>query len=226
MFGPRLVSAFVLSLAPLALAAKPDPTVAEPAAGADDANGEEEAPLIPAAKDQLSGHLLLGASGLGLMPIAMLDGKTSFMGRAGLGVGAAGDLGIGVSRNLALGAFGEYARFGSPSDCPSCETDTFAVGPFVRYHLVQGTRFDPWIMLGVGYRKLSANGGARAVEYQGVDWARIALGGDWYALSQVGFGPYAEVTLGTFSERPVRTSSTVYGMLNLGLRIAFDLQGR
>ncbi|HET9930529.1 MAG TPA: hypothetical protein VFQ35_07575 [Polyangiaceae bacterium] len=226
MFGPRIACALVLLVASPAIAAQPEPAAAQPATDTSEPAEEEQTPLIPAAKDQLSGHLLLGASGLGLLPIAMLDGKTSFMDRAGLGVGAAGDLGIGVSRNVVFGIFGEYARFTSSSDCSSCDTDTLAVGPFVRYHVVQGTRFDPWLMLGVGYRRLTASGGPKEADYRGIDWARLALGGDWYALSQVGFGPYAEVTLGTFTDRPSGTSATVYGMVNLGVRLAFDLQGR
>lgn len=226
MFGPRLACALVLFVASPALAAQPEPAAAEPAVDATDSAEETQPPLIPAAKDQLSGHLLLGASGLGLLPIAMLDGKTSFMDRARAGLGAAADLGIGVSRNVVFGVFGEYARFSSPSDCPQCDTNTLAVGPFVRYHVVQGTRFDPWLQLGVGYRRLTASLGDRDVDYRGIDWARVAFGGDWYALSQVGFGPYAEVTLGTFTDRPSGTSATVYGMLNVGLRLAFDVQGR
>ncbi|MFZ5889827.1 MAG: hypothetical protein ACOY0T_02070 [Myxococcota bacterium] len=224
MFGPRLLRFTLLLAASPALAAAPDPAPVQ--APAEETEGEELPPLIPAAKDALSGHLLIGASGLGLLPIAMLDGKTSFMDRAGLGVGAQGDLGIGIGRNLAIGVFGEYAHFSSSSDCSSCKTDTLSVGPFVRYHLVQGTRFDPWLTLGVGYRKLTASGAPGEVEYTGIDWARVALGGDWYALSQLGFGPYAQATLGTFTDRPAGTSATVYGTVNLGFRFVIDAQGR
>jgi hypothetical protein len=225
MFGPRLTCLVLLFAASTAFAKAPEPVTAPESPG-DDAEAEDQAPLIPAAKDSLSGHLLIGAGGLGLLPIAMLDGKTSFMDRAGLGVGARGDIGIGVSRYLSLGAFAEYAVFSSPSDCSSCKTDTLALGPFIRYHVVQGARFDPWLTLGVGYRTLTASGAPRELEYKGIDWARVALGGDWYALSQIGFGPYVEATLGTFTERPSGTSSTVYGMVNLGVRIAIDAQGR
>jgi hypothetical protein len=226
MIGPRLVCLALLLLTPHAFAAAPDPVSPTQTPAAAPAEEEALPPLIPAAKDSRSGHFLLGASGLGLLPIAMLDGKTTFMDRAGLGVGVAGDIGIGVSRYVSLGGFAEYAHFTSASDCSSCKTDTFAFGPFLRYHLVQGTRFDPWLTLGAGYRRLTASGAPGETDYSGIDWARLALGGDWYALSQVGFGPYAQVTLGTFTERPSGTSASVYGMVNLGLRVSFDAPGR
>lgn len=225
MFGPRLAALLVLFVTAPCLAKAPEPVTA-PDSTQDDPEVEDQAPLIPAARDALSGHLLIGVGGVGLLPIAMLDGKTSFMDRAGLGAGARGDIGVGVSRSLVFGAYAEYAAFTSPSDCVSCKTDSLALGPFVRYHLVQGTRFDPWLTLGVGYRTLTASGAPRELQYKGIDWARLALGGDWYALSQFGFGPYAEVALGTFTERPSGTSSTVYGTVNLGLRIVIDAQGR
>ncbi|MGC4089573.1 MAG: hypothetical protein QM756_17130 [Polyangiaceae bacterium] len=223
MLAPRLLCFASLTLAAPALAATADPATSP--ASESEAPEEAEQPLIPAAKDVLSGHLQLGAGGLGLMPIAMLDGKTGFRDVAGLGVGAAADVGVGVSRYLSFGAFGEYAHFTSSSDCSSCKADSFAVGPFVRYHLLQGARFDPWLTLGVGYRKLSLSGTPSDADYAGIDWARVALGGDWYALSQVGFGPYAQAALGTFTDRP-QGSATVYGMVNLGLRFTFDAQGR
>jgi len=224
MIGPRLACLALLLSASHAIAAAPAPAPPDPAPAP--SNQESPAPIIPAAKDSLSGHFLVGASGLVLLPMAMLDSKTSFLDRAGTGVGVTGDIGIGISRYVSLGAFADYAYFTSPTDCPSCESDSLAIGGFARYHLVQGTRYDPWITLGLGYRRLTSTGEPGKVEYAGIDWLRATFGGDWYALSQLGFGPYAQLTLGTFSDRPSRTSATVYGMVNFGLRVSFDLPGR
>jgi hypothetical protein len=220
MTGPRFFLAAVLLGTSLASAEEPErqPTSRDP----DDV---AEAPLIPAAADTLSGHPLLSAGVLGLLPVGMLDGSTAFEDRAGLGVGVAGDLGFGLSRELVLGAWGEYVDYAHPSGCSLCDTHSFAVGPFARYHLIQGVRFDPWVSLGIGYRSLSA-GGPNARTYTGIDWLKFATGGDWYALSQIGFGPYFETQFGTFTDRPAGRSATVYGNVSLGFRVTFDVRGR
>ena len=224
MIGPRLAFLAVLLGAPLAAAVEP-PATAE-ASGGDAADSDAGPEPVAAAADTLAGHLLLNAGPLLSVPFARLDEQTAFSEAGGLGIGASGKLGIGVSRGLSLGGFAEYTAFGHPSDCDTCKATTLAFGPFVRYHLVQGVRFDPQIALGVGYRTLDATTRDRKYKYTGIDWLKLELGGAWYALSQVGFGPYAELSLGSFTKRPENRDATVYGSFSVGLRLLLDAQGR
>jgi hypothetical protein len=174
----------------------------------------------------LGGRLLLSAGPLLSIPVAKLDSRTDFNDAAGLGVGVGGNLGIGVGRSLSLGGYVEYVKFGHPSGCDSCEANALAFGPFARYHLVQGVRFDPQISLGIGYRRLEATTLVGTTKYTGIDWLKLELGGHWFAISQLGFGPYAELTLGSFTDRPANRDATVYGTFAFGVRLALDAQGK
>jgi hypothetical protein len=225
MIGPRLALLATLLGAPLAAAAETPAAPGAPgeAEAADSDAGPEP---VPPAADTLAGHLLLNAGPQLSLPFARLDDQTAFSEAAGLGLGVSGKLGIGVSRGLALGGFAEYTAFDNPSDCTSCKATTLAFGPFVRYHLVQGVRFDPQIALGVGYRKLDATTEDGKYRYTGIDWLKLELGGTWYAISQLGFGPYAELTLGSFTKRPADRDAAVYGSFSVGLRLALDAQGK
>jgi hypothetical protein len=219
MFGPRF-GFFVLPVGfAVALLTAGKPAAAEPAEG----DGEEHPEPIPPATDRLGGHLVLRAGPLVAVPFGALDGRTDFSDTAGVGLGAVADLGIGISRVVVLGGWFEYTAFGNANDHCGCDARSIAAGPFARYHLVQGTRFDPWLSLGVGYRRVETR--APSSTYSGFD-ARLELGGDWYALSQIAFGPYAGLSLGSFTDRPGTSSATAYGSFTAGLRIAFDVKGR
>jgi hypothetical protein len=191
---------------------------------------------IPAAADKLGGHWMLRAGPLLSLPFGALDTKRDFTDTAGAGFGASADLGVGLTRSLVFGGWFEYAAFGGSESGCDCNARSLAFGPFARFHLVQGMRFDPWLSLGLGYRRIAAHGPAlpltdaqrragSSFDYSGFD-ARVELGGDWYMLSQVAFGPYAGLALGTLTERPSGNGGTVYGSFSAGLRVAFDVQGR
>jgi hypothetical protein len=174
---------------------------------------------IPNAHDTLGGHFVLGA-GLGpRWPFGDLEsGKNQqeFMGAA-LAVNL--DLGFGLSRNVVVGAWGEFDNHYAPSGCKACSAKSFAGGPFVRYHLVQGTRFDPWGSFGVGVRSTKVDNGPGTDDNFGFDFMRITLGGDWYPTSNIGIGPYFMFDAGTYG-------SQVHTGLSTGLRLVFDLPGK
>lgn len=205
---------------------------------------EPVTPLIPDAADKLSGHLLAGASGSFVAPFGHLENGAA-AGRLGNAFGASLDLGFGLSRTVAVGAWGQYAAFSGDNCLPSvgvsanddCSASSFAVGPFVRYHLVQGVRFDPWVMLGVGYRRFSIDAGLlsdptyRGLSgkqgFSGIDFMHVVVGGDFYLFRAFGFGPFLELNAGTLTERPDSgRNGSVYGTFSAGLRLALDLPGR
>jgi hypothetical protein len=205
---------------------------------------EPVAPLIPNASDKLGGHLLAGASGGFVAPFGHLE-EGAAAGKLGTAIGASLDLGVGLSRTVAVGAWGNYTAFNgdrciasaSVSANDDCSASSFAVGPFLRYHLVQGVRFDPWIMLGVGYRRFSVDTGllsnptyrARSNQqtFSGIDFAHVVVGGDFYLFRAFGFGPFVELNAGTLTEHPdADRDGSVYGTFSAGIRLALDLPGR
>jgi hypothetical protein len=141
---------------------------------------------------------------------------------AGLSIG--GDLAYGISRTVLLGAYIDVG-FPSPEGTSAKNSiSTIAAGPLIRYHLVQGMSFDPWLSGGVGFR-LTNDG---PTSYTGVDWMRLAIGGDWYPASNFGFGPLLELSLGTyFAESPGSLgTAAVNATFVIGGRIVFDAPGK
>ena len=103
----------------------------------------------------------------------------------------------------------------------------FAVGPFVRYHVVQGLRFDPWILVGAGYESATVTQGGAKQKFTGVEWLRFAVGGDYYVFSGLAFGPFVELDFGSFLEHPAKgTAATVHATFLAGLRLTFDTPGK
>jgi len=192
---------------------------------------DEEAPtpLVPRAKDLLSSHLLVGASMGPVWSLGRLDSNTTALRGLGTGLGFQGDIGFGLSRSVSVGAFGTYASFSDGNDCTDCSGRAFAVGPFVRYHLSQGLRFDPWLTAGVAYRQLSFLDDTRAAKqkYAGIEWLRLELGADYYVFSGFGIGPYGAIALSSYSTRPTGAGEArVNTELSAGLRLLLDLPGR
>jgi hypothetical protein len=116
--------------------------------------------------------------------------------------------------------------YGEDEACRDCETKSFGVGPFVRYHLVQGMRFDPFVSIGLGYRELETTSDSGSSKDSGLAWLKLGLGGTWYALSQVGFGPYVELELATLTDTPAGADPSVFANFAAGFRVQFDVRGR
>ncbi|HET9960151.1 MAG TPA: hypothetical protein VFQ61_36925 [Polyangiaceae bacterium] len=181
---------------------------------------------IPRAKDLLSGHVLVGASGRFVVPFGEFDDSTDVRDIARPSLGVGGDLGLGVSRQVALGVWFDYASYDARNRCGDCSASTWGLGGFARYHLMQGFRFDPWLQLGAGYRTFPVKNAGVSFDYSGIEWLRLGLGGDYYVLSQLGVGPYAELSLGTLTKRPEPQDRSIYGVFSAGLRLVFDASGR
>lgn len=174
-------------------------------------DAEAPPPLVAPAHDTLGGHFVAGGSAMVSGPIGEL--QNGYAARdLGAGFGAMLDLGFGLSRTLSIGAWGEVLAYSSSSACrfwhlpnaprDPCSATSFTVGPFVRYHLLQGMRFDPWIVLGPGYRSLSQDTPNGTKRYGGIDYLHVVVGGDYYVLSGVGIGPWVGIDGGVFATRP------------------------
>jgi len=201
-------------------------------------------PLVPRAKDLLSGHFLAGASVGPAWSLGKLGSSVTTVHNLGTGLALQGDLGFGLSRSMVLGVWGNFARYSDGDTCahplnpsPDCSAYSFSVGPFVRYHLSQGLRFDPWVLLGGGYRRVRFNQDSESdfadpyltetQTYSGLNWLRLEVGGDYYLWSGVGLGPFAALSFSSYTDRPESAGdASVNTELSFGLRLLLDLPGR
>ena len=202
-----------------AQAAEPPPTVED--------DSEKAPPAIPYERDSVGGHFILGASGNFAVPFGHVADGVSHRQRAGDGWGGLVDVGFGVNRNVAVGAYGEALWLGDSSACPTCSATSFAAGAFARYHFVQGLRFDPWVSYGIGFRQLGSQSDSSDDSYAGLEWLRLQMGATWSIIPQLGLGPVLQFTgatmLATPSGESVGGSSWTF---QLGLRMSLDLPGR
>lgn len=188
---------------------------------------EPELPMTPPAPDGLGGHFLFGLSAAYQKPVGKFGPHLRQSSQIGGGLSVAADAGFGVSRQVVIGAWGQWFRLPEGSECQECSATGFAGGPFVRFHLVQGLRFDPWMSFAVGYRDLKLDQGTQELAFKGVDWARLQIGGDWYPAANFGFGPFLEVVSGGYFDRPESVGSLrTYWQWSAGMRLAFDVPGK
>jgi hypothetical protein len=200
---------------------------------------EPKPPLVPRSADLLGGHVLVGASVGPTWSLGKLGSEVAAVRGLGTGLGVSADAGIGLSRSVLLGVWGSFGRYRNGDACGTCDGMAFAVGPFVRYHLSQGLRFDPWLSLGGGYRQVQfeqdglvpASGPpalpATTAKFSGFQWLRLELGADYYMLSGLGLGPYGSFGLSSYTSRPESAGkAAVNTEVSVGLRFLLDVPGR
>ena len=184
--------------------------------------------LRPSSKDtdQMSLHWFFGVAATIGTPLGNFSSSTPIGSRFGEDLGLGLDLGVGVSRHVQLLVAGEYRKIDSGSTCPGCDGASYIVGPRIRYHLVEGTRFTPWVGYGASYRKTTVNSLGNSLTFGAIEPFRLELGGDWYATSSVMVGPI----LSAGASRTVHTDDAGDGRWSAwlagGLRLSFDPFGR
>jgi hypothetical protein len=187
-----------------------------------------EPPLVAPAPDLLTGHVqVAGSAGLAV-PLGYLEAGVKQTDATSSGWAFGADVAYGLSRTVAVGAWGQMLRLGAPSSCSDCKAQSTAFGAFVAYHLVQGTRFDPWASAGLGYRRSKIETPTANIDYAGIEWVRLMVGGDWYAFDKVGIGPYLELDLGRYLNRSPGSlgSGANHWLFATGLRVTLDLPGK
>ncbi len=197
---------------------RPEPHVVKTPAKTEPETEEAVAP----ARDTLGGHFDVGINAAMLVPFGNVVAGIPQSLSMGIGPSFGGDLAYGISRTVMLGA---YVDVGLPgAQIPGQSVTTISAGPMIRYHLVQGMAFDPWVSGGLGFRYTKDGN----TSFTGVDWCRLALGGDWYPSSNFGFGPFLAMSLGTFfGQSPGSIHSPgLNAHFLLGGRIVFDTPGR
>ncbi|MBW2524920.1 MAG: hypothetical protein JRI23_12120 [Deltaproteobacteria bacterium] len=195
------------------------PTRAEPAEEpAEPEYTPEEGLPHPPAADLRSGHLLIAAGGGVWVPSVGLLPTTEETGSFSVGGGLRAALGIGLTRHVVLRVDGGAAWFDGTSACDSCQAQSIDVGLGLAYVLAQGIAFEPWAGYGMGYRYASFETGTAEATAHGFDVARLSLGGDFFPLPSLGFGPFIETDIGV----TVDPDTAGYVGFLAGLRIAYD----
>lgn len=223
-----------------ARAANPPSAPASPAAPAPaDEPGPDEGETRAPAPDERTGHVLFGVAGTAMGPAGSMGPNTPSTSLTAAGFGVGGYVGVGVGRHVSLHALGDWTKLLPPGTCESgCSGTSYSFGLGLTYHLAQGIAFDPWASYGIAYRASSFTiADPRAPlqriqqAYQGIDIARIALGGEFYPAPFFGFGPFLQLDLGTNFRRPtplvplptdVTDSARAYALFQVGVRISFD----
>jgi hypothetical protein len=182
---------------------------------------EPEETIAPA-RDTLGGHLDVGVNAAMLVPFGDVVAGVPQSRTMGIGLSLGGDVAYGISRTVMLGAYVDVGR--PDAEAPGQSVTTISAGPQIRYHLVQGMAFDPWASAGLGFRYTKDG----STSFTGVDWCRLALGGDWYPSPNFGFGPFVAMSLGTFFGSSPGSINNVglNAHFLLGGRIVFDTPGR
>lgn len=238
-----LISSVALAMLHAASAAAADPPKGAAPAPAAPPETEEVGPDAgakrAAAPDTRKGHLLFGVGATAMGPAGSMGPNTPSTQLAAAGFGVSGFLGVGLGRHVTFQAVADWTKFLAPGACGTgCGGRSYSIGLGLTYHLAQGIAFDPWASYGIAYRTstfdvIDPSSPTNRVrqEYQGIDIARISLGGDFYPTPFLGFGPFLELDLGTNFRRPpllvalppdVSDTPRTYALFQIGFRIAFD----
>lgn len=192
-------------------------------------DSERLPPVVPRSRDLLSSHVLLGVSIGPTWSLGRLGSHLTAPRAFGPGAFVRADAGFGLSRYMSVGVWGGFAGYADGSECgKDCSGRAFAVGPFLRYHLSQGLRFNPWGAVGAAYRRTTfENAEGKRQKFSGVEWLHVELGADYYVFSGLAFGPYGSLGLSSYAARPDSAGDArVNAELSVGLRLSVDLPGR
>jgi hypothetical protein len=176
--------------------------------------------------DTLKSHILPYA-GIGYTAgFGNIDTRTPMRGTLASGPELSVGLGYGLSRNVDIGIGATLAPLSGGGDCPDCSARSMNAVAYIGYHLVQGTRFDPWVRFGAGVSALHLSTPLANFNYVGVSWTNATVGGDWYATRHFGIGPVISLAFHSYVEHPKDRSTSIAETLTASLRLTFDAGGR
>lgn len=126
------------------------------------------------------------------------------------------DAGMRIAKYIYVGGFFQYAMLSSQCFSPttepgetstaSCSGHDLRVGIDVQLHVVPRGSVDPWIGLGFGHEWLAVNtsesigsaSGTQSVTFDGWNLADLMVGVDLRMPNGLAFGPYLEISSGSF----------------------------
>jgi hypothetical protein len=171
------------------------------------------------ASDLLTGHVIITVDGGVWAPSKSLYQGTDQLGAPDAGPTAHARLGFGISRYLMLSLDGGFGYLsGEAAICPDCALYSIDAGPSLVFRPTQGFAFDPWVSYGAGYRHNVLVLDAGNETEHAVDFAKLALGGDFFPAAVFGFGVYLATDVGVRVTDP----NDVYAAFHAGLRLVLD----
>lgn len=121
------------------------------------------------------------------------------------------DAGYRLTPEWFVGGYGQYglgiSSRTSRSECPGCQVSWIRFGLQVQYRVLQGTRHNLWVGLGVGQEFLNVNLSEErrsSSSTSGFELANLQFGSEWQPLPGLGLGPYLSTSFGTFTSRNER----------------------
>ncbi len=112
------------------------------------------------------------------------------------------------------------------SSSVTCSLSTVRIGFNLRYHILPEKMVNPYFGVGMGHESASfrASGpdDTAMVIAKGIEFARFTVGADFRTNPFVGFGPYVNLGIGTYTSvngGPI-ADAQIHGWLNLGMRVA------
>lgn len=176
--------------------------------------------------DTVTHHLLaIGGTGYAA-PAGSLDSQTSLRSKVSGGPTVFVGVGYGVTRNVDAEAIATYTAYGNTTECPDCRAKAYDAIGAIRYHLVQGVRFDPWLRTGLGVSIVAFKETQDSRTYTGLRWFDLTIGGDWYATRNFGLGPFLGIALSSYLAHPAASATSVGAKLVLGVNLSFDASGK
>ncbi len=116
------------------------------------------------------------------------------------------------------------------SSSVTCSLSTLRIGVNLQYHFRPEAKVNPYIGFGMGYESAtftaSGPGGTAEVIARGFEVLRFTAGTDFRTNSVVGFGPYVNLGVGTYTsldngyESAPIEDAKLHGWLNVGIRIS------
>ncbi len=153
-------------------------------------------------EDTLTRHFLVSIGAGYNIVFGYLDSQTLLQNRVSTGFGFLLDVGYGITRYVEVGLNANYATFGNATECPNCKAQSFDAIGALRYHLVQGVRFDPWLRTGLGLSAFQLHENQASQTYVGLHWFELSIGGDWYFSRNFGIGPLLCISLSSYFDHP------------------------
>lgn len=151
------------------------------------------------------------------------------------------DLGYMVTRNIMVGAYGQYA-FAFLKNCQAgadCSASGYRLGIQGQYHVSPTEKINPWVGVGLGYENISVSRSMAGQEtkgsYSGMEYVNLQAGADFKVSPTVGIGPFLSFSLGQYGSATIESGGSsvsddipsdltaMHEWLTFGVRGAFNL---
>ena len=149
---------------------------------------------------------------------AIAGGRSSMSDVAGWQIPLTLDIGGKPNKHLFIGGYFTFARglaAGALADsCDAlrldCNATTVRFGAQVHYAIAPDEWINPWLGYGLGFAWLSVGDDNQSTRLRGFDFGHFMGGFDVRLSRTIGLGPFADFTVGKYSNRSVETQGQTF----------------